>query len=41
MEQSPVVILYYDKLVNLYQKNITGYSKNALNLLILKRLKKQ
>jgi oligopeptide transport system substrate-binding protein len=40
MEQSPVVILYYDKLVNLYQSNITGYSKNALNLLVLKRVVK-
>lgn len=41
MEQSPVVILYYDKLVNLYQSNITGYSKNALNLLVLKRVVKK
>jgi oligopeptide transport system substrate-binding protein len=41
MQQSPVVILYYDKLVNLYQNNITGYSKNALNLLVLKRVVKK
>ncbi|HTE01423.1 MAG TPA: ABC transporter substrate-binding protein [Mucilaginibacter sp.] len=41
MQQSPVVILYYDKLVNLYQKNITGYSKNAQNLLVLKRVVKR
>lgn len=27
MEQAPIVVLYYDKLVNLYQNNITGYSK--------------
>ncbi len=40
MQQSPVVILYYDKWVNLYQNNITGYSKNAQNLLVLKRVKK-
>jgi peptide/nickel transport system substrate-binding protein len=40
MQKSPVVILYYDKLVNLYQNNITGYSKNALNLLVLKRMVK-
>jgi oligopeptide transport system substrate-binding protein len=40
MQNSPVVILYYDKLVNLYQNNITGYSKNALNLLVLKRVVK-
>ncbi|WP_426670802.1 ABC transporter substrate-binding protein [Mucilaginibacter sp. McL0603] len=41
MQQSPVVILYYDKLVNLYQNNITGYSKNALNLLVLKKVRKK
>ena len=40
MSEAPVVVLYYNKLANLYQNNITGYSKNALNLLILKRLKK-
>lgn len=40
MEESPVVILYYDKLVNLYQSSISGYSNNAQNLLILKRVKK-
>jgi oligopeptide transport system substrate-binding protein len=41
MQQSPVVILYYDKLVNLYQSNIKGYSKNAQNLLVLKRVVKR
>lgn len=40
MQESPVVVLYYDKLVNLYQNNITGYSNNAQNLLILKRVVK-
>lgn len=40
MSRSPVVILYYDKLVNLYQKNISGYSSNAQNLIVLKRVKK-
>jgi len=40
MEESPVVVLYYDKLVNMYQNNITGYSNNAQNLLILKRVVK-
>ncbi|GAA4341373.1 ABC transporter substrate-binding protein [Mucilaginibacter gynuensis] len=40
MQQSPVVILYYDRLVNLYQNNVTGYSQNGQNLLILKRVKK-
>ena len=38
MEQSPVVVLYYDKLVNLYQNNISGYSLNGQNLLVLKRV---
>lgn len=41
MQNAPVVILYYDKLVNLYQNNISGYSKNALNLLVLKRVRKR
>ena len=40
MQQSPVVILYYDKRVNLYQNNISGYSVNAQNLLTLKRVRK-
>ena len=41
MEQSPVVVLYYDKRVNLYQNNITGYSINAQNLLTLKSVMKK
>jgi len=41
MQQSPVVILYYDKLVNLYQNNISGYSVNGMNLLELKRVRKE
>jgi oligopeptide transport system substrate-binding protein len=41
MQQSPVVILYYDKLVNLYQDNISGYNNNSLNLLTLKRVIKK
>jgi oligopeptide transport system substrate-binding protein len=40
MQQSPVVILYYDRLVNLYQNNISGYARNAQNLLVLKNVKK-
>ncbi|HZY36929.1 MAG TPA: ABC transporter substrate-binding protein [Mucilaginibacter sp.] len=40
MQQSPVVVLYYDKRVNLYQNNISGYGVNAQNLLTLKRVKK-
>ncbi|PTR00802.1 peptide/nickel transport system substrate-binding protein [Mucilaginibacter yixingensis] len=41
MQESPVVVLYYDKLVNLYQNNISGFSNNAQNLLILKRVVKR
>ncbi len=41
MQQSPVVILFYDQLVNLYQNNISGMSNNAQNLLILKRVRKR
>ncbi|MNY22789.1 Dipeptide-binding protein DppE precursor [compost metagenome] len=40
MEEAPVVILFYDQLVNMYQNNITGYRTNALNLLNLKTIKK-
>ncbi|WP_214073351.1 ABC transporter substrate-binding protein [Mucilaginibacter sp. dw_454] len=40
MDNAPVVILYYDKRVNLYQNNISGYSLNAQNLLTLKRVRK-
>jgi peptide/nickel transport system substrate-binding protein len=41
MQQSPVVVLYYDKRVNLYQNNISGFSENAQNLLTLKRVRKK
>ncbi len=40
LKQAPVVVLYYDKRVNLYQNNISGYSVNAQNQLTLKRVKK-
>jgi oligopeptide transport system substrate-binding protein len=40
MAHAPVVVLYYDKRVNLYQNNISGYSVNAQNLLTLKRVRK-
>jgi peptide/nickel transport system substrate-binding protein len=41
MQQSPVVVLYYDNLVNLYQNNISGYRVNGMNLLTLKYVKKR
>lgn len=40
MANAPVVVLYYDKRINLYQNNISGYSLNAQNLLTLKRVRK-
>lgn len=40
MEEAPVVILFYDQLVKLYQNDIEGLGNNALNLLNLKRVKK-
>jgi peptide/nickel transport system substrate-binding protein len=40
MQQSPVVALYYDKRINLYQNCISGYSINAQNLMTLKRVVK-
>ena len=40
MQQSPVVVLYYDNLVNLYQNNISGYRVNGMNLLTLKYVQK-
>ena len=41
MQQSPVVVLYYDNLVNLYQNNISGYRVNGMNLLTLKYIVKR
>jgi len=41
MQQSPVVVLYYDNLVNLYQNNISGYRVNGMNLLTLKYVRKR
>ncbi len=40
MEQAPVVILYYARLVNLRQNNIHGMTINPLNILNLKRVRK-
>lgn len=40
MAESPVVVLFYDQLINLYQNNISGISHNGQNLLTLKRVKK-
>lgn len=40
MEQAPVVVLFYDQQVRLYQNNISGLGNNALSLLNLKKVKK-
>lgn len=40
LEESPMVILYYDQSVRLIPKNISGLPSNALNILDLKRTKK-
>jgi peptide/nickel transport system substrate-binding protein len=38
MEEAPVVVLYYDRVMRLYKNNITGLNSNAMNLLILKNV---
>jgi len=40
MEEAPVVVLYYDKVMRLIQNNIEGLGNNSMNLLTLKRVKK-
>lgn len=39
IEESPVVFLFYDEIAVFTQKNVSGLSRNALNLLNLKRVK--
>jgi peptide/nickel transport system substrate-binding protein len=39
-ENAPVVPLYYDEILHFYQFGIDGLSSNALNLLNLKRVRK-
>ncbi|HTN20975.1 MAG TPA: ABC transporter substrate-binding protein [Pelobium sp.] len=40
MDEAPIVVLFYDESVNLYQNNISGLSNNAQNLLVLKNVRK-
>jgi peptide/nickel transport system substrate-binding protein len=40
MEDAPVVILYYDRVLRFTQKNIDGLENNAMNLLGLKKVRK-
>ncbi|MDR1792766.1 MAG: ABC transporter substrate-binding protein [Bacteroidales bacterium] len=38
---APVVVLYYDRVLRFIQKNVSGMEINAMNLLILKKVKKE
>ena len=40
MEDVPVVVLYYDQVLRFTRKNVRGLENNAMNLLTLKRVKK-
>ncbi|MED9961629.1 MAG: ABC transporter substrate-binding protein [Bacteroidales bacterium] len=40
IEESPIVVLYYDQVLRFVQKNISGFESNPLNLLILKNVNK-
>ncbi len=40
IEEAPVIFLFYDETAVFTQKNISGISKNAINLLSLKKVKK-
>lgn len=41
IENCPAIFLYYDKILRLTQPNITGLSVNPINLLVLKKVRKQ
>ena len=40
IEESPVIVLYYDQVLRFCQKNISGLTSNPMNLLNLKKVKK-
>ena len=40
IEEAPILLLYYDRAIKFYPKNITGLEVNPMNLLTLKRVKK-
>jgi len=40
MEESPVVVLYYDEVLRFVSKNVTGLGSNPVNLLDLKKVRK-
>jgi peptide/nickel transport system substrate-binding protein len=39
MDQSPVVILYYDQVVRLTHRYVEGLGNNAMNLLSIKKVR--
>jgi len=39
MEESPVVVLYYDQVLRFVRKGVTGLGSNPMNMLSLKRVK--
>lgn len=41
MQKTPVVVLFYDEVVRFTRKNVSGLGINPINLLELKRVKKQ
>ncbi len=41
MEEAPVAILYYDKVIRFVQKDISGMTINPINMLNLERVRKQ
>lgn len=41
MKKAPVIVLYYDQVLLFYHNNITGISRNSINMLDLRRVKKQ
>ena len=40
MNDAPVVILYYDRVLRFVQNNVEGMENNSMNLLTLKRVRK-
>jgi peptide/nickel transport system substrate-binding protein len=41
IDNAPIVPLYYDQVVRLVQKNISGLTSNSMNMLSLKKVKKK
>ena len=40
MSYAPVVPLYYERLFHFTQNNITGFSSNPMNIIDIKRVRK-